>query len=169
MKKRLINWLRQSFRTKPLSGHDVGWFIPAVAIVIGLTLPTILAFLIVFAGGPVISGPSKDGTGYDLADHIAIITGALMMSFLASWLATPFALLALRAAAMLGYAGWGTALLAALILGLPVVHVFLNRDLTTDRYAILPQVSVAIALLGLSVWVVFWGLIALRRKKIQSK
>lgn len=161
---RLPTRLFLPFRSKPLTGQDVGWFHPTAAVLIGLFAPALSAFFIIQLGGPVIHGPPKDGSGYSLADHFAILTGALTMSFLVSWIAAPFALLVLRAAAMLGYAGWATAVFAAPVMGLPIVHFVLNGDLTSDTYAILPHMIISVGILGLSVWAAFWILFALRPK-----
>jgi len=85
-----------------------------------------------------------------------------------SWMLAPFALLLLRAAAMLGYAGWGMAVGTSLILGLPTVHIALMGDLTTEDTILLPHITIAIAILGLSVWATFWGLIRLRTKRLKT-
>lgn len=147
-----------------LSGDDVGWFRPAAAIIIAMVLPALLAIAFILFGAPTISGPPKDGSGSTLADHVAFVLAALSASILVSWMLAPLALLLLRAAAMLGYAGWGTAVIASLCFGLPLVHVVLNGDVTTEENAILPHMMVAIAFLGVSVWASFWGLMALKRK-----
>lgn len=151
------------FRTPRLSGPDIGWFRPAVAVVLAMVLPALLAILAIYLGAPVLSGPPKDGTALTLADHATLVVGSLAVSFLASWMAAPFALLALRGAAMLGWAGWGSAILCAELFGLPIVHFALQGDITTEDSTILPHIACAIALLGLSVWAIFWGLMRFRR------
>jgi len=161
--------LRHPFRTPKLTGQQVGWFRPAAAIIIAMFLPTLLAGAIVFNGGPVFTGPPKDGNSYGLADHIGIVLACLSVSIVVSWMIAPVALLGLRAAAMLGWAGWGTAILSAVFLGLPLAHLALNGDLTTDEHAIPVHLTVAIACLGLSVWAAFWGLIALRQKRLRRR
>ncbi len=165
-RNRSIPW--HPFRTFRLTGPQVGWFRPAAAVVIASLAPAALAFLFISLGAPVIDGPFKDGSTYTLADHVAIVLGAIALSFLVTWIAAPFAVFALRAAAMLGVAGWGTAMISAWIIGLPIAHVALNGDLTSDDYAILPQLMVAIAILGLSVWVTFWGLMAATNRRQQD-
>lgn len=156
--------LRHPFRTPKLTGAQVGWFPPAAAIVIALFLPALLAIAVILIGAPTVSGPPKDGTGYSIADHIALVLAVLSASIVMSWMIAPLALVLLRAAAMLGYAGWGTAILAALAFGLPMVHITLMGDVTTEENAILQHMIFAIAILGLSVWAAFWGLMALKRK-----
>ena len=93
-------------------------------------------------------------------DHFGIFLAGLATSVVASWLIVPFGFIAMRAAAMLGWAGWGTAILTALGFGLPIVHFALNGDLTTEDASILPHIAAAIAFLGLSAWAAFWGLVA---------
>lgn len=159
---RISRW--HPFRSPALSGPQVGWFRPAAAIIIAMILPALAAIAFIYSGAPIFSGPPKDGTGYTMADHLAIVLGALGLSFLTSWVAAPLVLLALRAAVMLGFAGWGSALIMAWVIGLPVVHVVLNGDVTTDEHAILPHMICAIGILGLSVWAAFWVLFAFRCK-----
>lgn len=146
------------FRTPPLSGAQVGWLKPAVAVLIALLLPALLAMVFLYTGSPPLHGLPKDGSGYTLRDHIDILTACIAASVVVSWVIAPIALLLLRASAMLGWAGWGTAVLCALAFGLPAVHFTLNGDVTTDNQAILPHIILAISLLGLSVWAAFWGL-----------
>lgn len=156
---------KHPLKTPPLSGPQVGWFRPAATVVTALLLPAVFALASIYNGGPVFAGPPKDGTGYSLTEHTAIVLAVLGFSFLTSWMASPLVLLALRAAAMLGYAGWGTAILTAWLIGLPIVHVFLNGDLTAEEHAILPHMLVAIGILGLSVWFVFWVMMHFTNKK----
>ncbi|MEN8840538.1 MAG: hypothetical protein ABF254_00005 [Octadecabacter sp.] len=156
--------LRHPFHTRPLSGAQVGWFRPAAAVLIALLIPVLLAMTYLYTGSPTLLGPPEDGTGYTLRDHIDIVTACLAASVVVSWVIAPIALLVLRASAMLGWAGWGSAVLCALTFGLPAVHLTLNGDVTTESQAILPHIVIAIALLGLSVWAAFWGLIALNSK-----
>ena len=144
------------FRTAPLTGTEVGWFRPAFAIILALVLPALLALVLILNGAPVVEGPPKDGSGYTWGDHIGIVLGMLTVSPLVSWVVSPVALVALRAAAMLGWAGWGTAILTALGLGMPLAHLLLNGDLTTDEYALPVHLAVAISLLGLAIWATFW-------------
>lgn len=153
-------------KTPPLSGPDVGWFRPALAVVLAMFLPALLAILFLFWGAPTIAGPPKDGSGYSISDHIDMVLAALAASVLVSWMVAPFAMLLLRAAAMLGFAGWGMAAFVAFALGLPTVHFALMGDLATEDTRLLPHIIIAIAMLGLSVWVAFWGLFALRKKRI---
>ena len=169
MKNALSNLGRKTFRSPPLSGEQVGWFRPAAAIMLALAVPALLALLFIYSGAPAFDGPPSAGESYTLNDHIAIVLGTLAFSFLTSWMATPLILLSLRAAAMLGYAGWGTSVIAAWIIGLPIVHFALNGDLTTEEHAILPHMMFTIGFLGLSVWVAFWGLFALRRQGTGAK
>lgn len=161
--------LRHPFRTPKLTGAQVGWFRPAAAIVIALFLPALLAVAIILIGAPTVSGPPKDGTGYSIADHIALVLAVLSASIVMSWMIAPLALVLLRAAAMLGYAGWGTAILAALAFGLPMVHITLMGDVTTEENAIPAHIITAIAILGFSVWAVFWGLMALSTKRLNTR
>jgi len=121
-----------------------------------------------YTGSPALHGPPKDGTGYALRDHIDIVTACMAASVVVSWVIAPFALFALRASAMLGWAGWGSAILCALVFGLPAVHFTLNGDVTTESQEILPHIILAISLLGLSVWAAFWGLIALNEKRANN-
>lgn len=142
-------------RSTTLTGGEVGWFRPAAAVVIGLILPSAFALILVYFGGPTFSGPPKNGAGFSLSEHVGLVLGVLSVSFIISWMAAPFALFALRAMAMLGYAGWGSAVLSAWAIGLPIVHIVLNADATTDESAILLPMTVALGVLGLSVWVTF--------------
>ena len=144
------------FRTPPLTGPEVGWFRPAAAIILALILPAALALLLILNGAPVVDGPSSDGSPYTLSDHVGIVLGMLTVSPLVSWLMAPVALVVLRAAAMLGWAGWGTAVLAALAFGMPAAHLVLNGDMTTDVQALPFHLAVAISLLGLTTWAMFW-------------
>jgi len=153
------------FRTKPLTGAEVGWFRPALAIVLALALPVVLSLSLILFGAPVLSGPPKDGSGFSLADHFGIVLGLVAVSPIVSWMISPVALVVLRAAAMLGWAGWGTSILAALIFGMPFAHIVLNGDLTTDENALPMHLAVAISFLGLAIWATFWASIKLRRKK----
>lgn len=154
------------FRTPILTGPQVGWFRPAAAVVLGLLVPAIIAIICLLLVSPTIAGPPKDGSGFAVSGHISLVLAALSASFLVSWMLAPFALLLLRAAAMLGYAGWGSALIVALALGLPTLHIALMGDVTSEDSSILPHITVAIALLGLSVWAVFWGLLARQQKSL---
>lgn len=158
--------LSHPFRTTPLSGPDVGWFRPATALLLAMIVPTLISLIFTFIGTPKITGLPKDGTGYTFANHVEFVLAFLSASFLVSWMIAPFALLSLRASAMLGYAGWGTAVLMSLGCGLPIVHFALNGDLTTDygAFVFLPHISIAISFLGLSVWAAFWGLMKLRQR-----
>ncbi len=160
--------IRGAFRTRPLTGPEIGWFRPALAIILALALPSLVALVLILNGAPTISGPPKDGTGYDLADHIGIVLGMLTVSPLVSWMISPVALVALRAAAMLGWAGWGTAIIAALALGMPFAHVVLNGDLTTDEHALPYHLAVAIGLLGLTIWASFWCILRLSQRKLKQ-
>ena len=156
--------LRHPFRTLPLSGAQVGWFRPAAAVLIALLIPVLLAMVFLYKGSPTLHRPPKDGIGYTLRDHIDIVTACFAAPVVVSWVIAPIALLVLRASAMLGWAGWGAAVLCALAFGLPALHLTLNGDVTTESQAILPHIIIAIALLDLSVWAAFWGLIALNSK-----
>jgi len=132
---------------------------------LGFILPTTVALAMVYIGGPDFWEPIKSDVGYSFWDHVGLITGVLSVSFIVSWMAIPFTIIALRATAMLGYAGWGTALLCAWVIGLPIVHVALNADATTDESAILAHMAIAVGILGLSVWAAFWALVFLRKKR----
>ena len=132
---------------------------------LGFILPTTVALAMVYIGAPGFWEPIKSHDGYSLWDHIGLITGVLSVSFIVSWMAIPFTIIALRATAMLGYAGWGTALLCAWGIGLPIIHIALNADATTDESAILAHMAIAVGILGLSVWAAFWALVFLRKKR----
>ncbi len=125
-----------------------------------MIIPSVVAAILVYAGGTSISGVPKSGLGPTLLDHFGIFLAGLATLVVASWLIVPFGFIAMRAAAMLGWAGWGTAILTALGFGLPIVHFALNGDLTTEDASILPHIAAAIAFLGLSAWAAFWGLVA---------
>ena len=153
------------FKSESLSGPQVGWFRPAAAVMLGFILPTTVALAMVYIGGPDFWEPIKSDVGYSFWDHVGLITGVLSVSFIVSWMAIPFTIIALRATAMLGYAGWGTALLCAWGIGLPIVHIALNADATTDESAILTHMTIAVGILGLSVWAAFWALVFLRKKR----
>lgn len=157
------------FRTPPLSGPDVGWLRPFFAVVLAILGPSLLAGVFIYNGAPVFSGPPKDGSGYSWGDHVAIVLACLAASVVVTWMMVPLSVMGLRATAMLGYAGWGTAILAALIVGLPVAHVLLNGDLTTEENAILPHLMVALGVLGLSHWAAFWGLMSVRKRPLSEK
>jgi len=157
--------IQRPFRSRPLSGAEAGWFRPAFAVIFALIFLPGLSLLIVLLGGPTISGPAKDGSSYTLSEHIGIILGLLSISPLVTWMIAPVGLLVLRAVAMLGWAGWGTAALASIMFGLPFAHLILNGDLTTDEFALPLHLAVAIALLGLSIWATFWVSIWLHPKK----
>jgi len=135
---------------------------------IALLIPAALAMSIILTGGPTFSGPPKDGSGYTLYDHFALVIGALSASVFVSWIMAPLALIFLRAAAMLGLAGWGSAILTAILFGVPFVHIALIGDVTTEENAILPHIIVAIALLGLTVWAAFWSLMKLKSPSTNS-
>ena len=139
-----------------------------LAVLASMFLPAILAALFLFWGAPTLSGPPKDGSGFTITDHATFVLAALTASFLVSWMLAPLAVLLVRAAAMLGYAGWGMSMGAALALGLPVVHIGLMGDLTTESTLLLPHISIAIAILGLSVWAAFWGLMVVRSKRLKN-
>ena len=136
----------------------MGWWRPAVAVLAAMVVPTLLSVALILFGAPTISGPPKGGTGFTLADHMALTLAALTASVIVSWMLAPVALLLLRAAAMLGWAGWGSAVLAAWALGLPMVHFALHGDVTSEEPQFLPAILAAIAILGLTVWVIFWAL-----------
>lgn len=153
------------FRTPALSGPEVTWWRPVLATILGLTLPAVIALLVVLAGGPVLSDPPSPGTA-TLSDHVALIIGLLMVSPFASWLALPLAAPMVRAAAMLGWAGYGTSMASAVVVGWPMAHVILNGDLTTEEKALPIHLAVSLCLIGLSVWAVFWGLMALRKQRV---
>lgn len=157
--------MRRLFRTHPLSGPEAGWLRPAFAVILALVIPAGFCLFIIVQSEFVFNGPPKDGSDYTLKDHVSLVIGALSVSFLASWMMIPFAIFALRLALMTGWAGCVTAMGAAVVIGLPLVHVGLSGDVTTEENAILPHVTVAIALLGLAVWAFYWGLFRLRRKK----
>ncbi len=156
-------FLLHPFRTPRLSGAQIGWGRPLAAVLIALLIPAVLSIVFLYAGAPSLHGPPKDGTSYTLRDHIDMFSAALAASLVVSWMIAPFALIALRASALLGWAGWGTALLTALAFGLPTVHFALNGDVTTEDSTILPHILLAICTLGLSVWAAFWGLIRVQR------
>lgn len=152
---------RHPFRSPKLTGAQAGWVKPAAAIFIALVVPAALAAAAVLMGGAVLSGPPKDGSGFSFGDHLNIVLAGLTASIVASWMIAPIALIGLRAAAMLGWAGWGTAILSALGFGLPIVHFALNGDVTTEDASILPHICIAITVLGLSVWAAYWALVAI--------
>lgn len=156
--------LYHPFRTPRISGAQVGWGRPVAAVLIALLIPAILSMVFLYTGSPTLQGPPKDGSSYTIRDHIDMVTAALAASIVVSWIIAPIAFIVLRASAMLGWAGWGTALLSALGLGLPAVHLALNGDVTTEDTTILPHILFAICVLGLSVWAAFWGLIRLQHK-----
>jgi len=152
-------------RSTALSGPDVGWFRPAAAVVIGLIFPNIIALLLVWTGHPTFVAPVLSPADIKGANHIAFTLGLLSVSFLVSWMAAPFALFMLRGAAMLGFASWGIAIVLSLAIGLPIVHVALNGDLTTETNTFWPHISVAIGILGFSVWGTFTLLCQIGRKR----
>ncbi|MCF2869801.1 hypothetical protein L0664_01860 [Octadecabacter sp. G9-8] len=148
------------FRTPRLSGAEVGWARPLLAVVFGLAVPSLMGWVMIYIHGATLSGPPKDGSGYTLNDHLAFVSAFVAASIIVTWMMIPIAVMAMRAAAMLGWAGWGTALLGSWAVGLPVVHVMLNGDLTTDGNGLLPHITLAIAILALSIWASFWALLA---------
>jgi len=156
--------LRHPFRTPKLGGHDAGWGRSILAVIIALIIPCLIAIAFLFTSSPTLHGLPKDGSGYALRDHIDIFTACLAASVIVSWIIAPVAVLLLRASAIFGWAGWGSAILLAVIFGLPTVHFALHGDVTTESQAILPHITAAIAFLGLSVWAAFWGLVALSRR-----
>lgn len=73
------------------------------------------------------------------------------------------ALILLRYSAIFGWTGWGSAVLSALIIGVPTVHFALNGDVTTENPVILPHITIAITLLSLAVWGIYEGLMTVRQ------
>jgi len=156
--------IQRPFRSPRHSAETVGWVRPVFAVLLGLFVPALLAMLILYVESPTLSGPPKDGSGFRVGNHVEIVFAALSASFVVSWMVAPFALVLLRYSAIFGWAGWGSAVLSALLIGLPTVHVALNGDVTTEDSTILPHITIAIALLSLAVWGFFVCLMALREK-----
>ncbi|MGJ8612332.1 MAG: hypothetical protein ACSHWY_14615 [Octadecabacter sp.] len=156
--------IERVFRSVPLSRGDVGWVRPMLAVVLGLLVPALLAMLILYVERPTLSGLPKDGSGFTAGDHVGVVFAALAASFVVSWLIAPVALILLRYSAIFGWAGSGSAVVSALIIGLPTVHFALNGDVTTENSVILPHISIAISLLSLAIWGIFVGLMNMRKK-----
>lgn len=157
--------LRSPFRTPQLSLGEIGWLRPLIAVLASFLIPAALLASFILTGDPSLAGPPKDGSAYTLFDHASLVLGALGASTLVSWITTPLAVLALRMAALHGWAGWGSAILAAQLLGLPTIYLLLRGE----AIMLLPYIAIAIAVLGCSVWAVFWGLVWRGRKRSRGR
>ncbi len=143
------------FRSPPLSWRRVGLWRPLVAVVAGLCLPALVAFALVSLAG-LPGGIDADGW---LRRQILFVLYALMMAPVLGFLALPLAGPVVLVMAVAGRAGAASAVLAANLLGLPLVHLALHGDLTTEDATILPNLAIALGCQGVATWAAFWAMI----------
>jgi hypothetical protein len=141
--------------------------VPLIAVLMGLFLPALLGGLVLYFTDAPLLGLPKDGSGRSFAQHVAFVAAALTAAPIIGWAVIPIAVPVLRLLIQTGWAGIGSAILVALLIGLPLVHWMLNGDVTTEDSSILAHIVAALMLQG----TVGWGVmqVLLPRAAISAK
>ncbi len=132
----------------------VGVWRPVGATCLGILLPALLAYALLRLAG--VPGALDGGDAVRRA--ILFVLYALMAAPVLGLLTLPLSVALVLGLVVTGWAGAVSAVLAALIFGLPLVHVALNADLTTEDASVLPHLMVALSIQGLTVWTVLWAM-----------
>ncbi|MEJ6397214.1 hypothetical protein [Yoonia sp. 208BN28-4] len=143
---------------------DAGWWRAIGAVLGGVFLPALLGVAFLYYSDAPLSGPPKDGLGRSLEMHALLVAAALAAAPLIAWLAAPLAVPALVYAQRHGWAGWGSAVLLAAAIGLPIVHFALNGDVTTEDQSVLGHIIAALIIQG----TVGWFILQIRRATPQK-
>ena len=145
-------------RSAPRDFRAIGSWRPVIAVFGGVVLPSVLAFAVLHAFGG-FHRPSSEMVGTGPAAFADLILFSLMSAPVLIVIALPLGAAALLIAVRLGFGGLGSAVLLTEALGLPVVHVALHGDVTTESPAMaLPAVMLALAVIGAVSWRAFWAL-----------
>lgn len=148
-------------RSPALGPRDTGLWRPVAAVAVGLIGPSLVALAIIALIGGVSTPTTPSAmVGPGWLAQVDYVLFALMGAPLLAFVGLPLGWFVMLVLLRLGYAGACSAVLSALFCGLPVVHVFLNGDLTTESTEVLPAILVALAVLGISIWAALWGLVA---------
>lgn len=147
------------FRSEPMNWREAGLWRPLAAVLGAVLIPGLIAAgLLLVAGTPGVT----DGGGW-LREQILFVVITLAAAPFVAWfflpLLWPLALLAV----VKGWAGALSAMALACAVGLPALHVILLGDVTTEDPSVVPNLVLALGCQGLTGWMVFWGLMRLRR------
>lgn len=131
----------------------VGLWRPLVAIVAGMAVPAVLAVgLLMLAGSP----GALESSGSRAV--LLLWLYALASAPLVGWLLLPILWPLLLILIVRGWSGLGLLVLAAWALGLPVAHVLLNGDLTTETPAMVLVLAAALTVQAGICWLVLWAM-----------
>lgn len=133
---------------------EAGWWPSILAVIAGIFLPAIAGAAFLYISDAPLSGPPKDGLARTLEEHLLLISAALTAAPLIAWLAAPIAVPLLRLAIRRGWAGVGSAVIIAILVGLPILHIALNGDVTTEDQSVLPHIIAALSVQAVTGWVV---------------
>lgn len=144
---------------------DATWLQASVAVCAGILIPCLLGlFCLVISDAP-LAGPPKDGSPREWGSLVTLFGAAALAAPLVAWIALPLAIPLTRTAIRRGWAGWGSAMGLAIVLGLPVVHFALNGDLTNEAPKMIPLIVLVLILQGLSGYAMVRVFTAYRMQK----
>ena len=131
---------------------NFGWGRAILAALVAVIAPAIPAFFLVW--GSDTGFREIMGSG-DLGSRtLWLVAACLMAAPLVAWIAVPIAAPLARIAARRGWAGPGSLVGMSWIIGLPLVHVIFNGDLTTEAPEVIPFLALALAIQALCGWLV---------------
>lgn len=145
-------------RSEPVTREVLGMWRPLMAVLAGFILPALPAW-------GMLSIAGAGGEDIWLRQQILWVLYALGAAPVIAWLSLPVSWPLLTFMALRGWAGASSAGAAALLLGLPVVHVVLHGDITSEDTTILPHLALALLLQGLTTWAVLWALVHRRANR----
>lgn len=147
------------WRSAPTGIVGVGFWRPLVAVLAGLFVPALTAWvLLALAGEPAML--ASRGLRYEILFVLYALFGAPAVGFFLLPLLWALAL----AMAARGWAGLLSVWVACLLIGLPVLHIFLHGDLTTEAPSALPRLVIALLVEGFAFWVALWSLLPGHRR-----
>lgn len=130
----------------------LGWAHAIIAVCGGILIPALPAFAALWIGQIDIrdlitqAGPVARG--------IWLAAAGLAAAPLFLWIAVPVAAPLLRVAARRGWAGPGSVTVMAIAVGLPIIHVVFNGDLTGEAPEMIPIVVALLAVHAICGWVI---------------
>ena len=138
----------------------LGWGRPIAAVLAGVIVPAIPAAVYL-----VLAEVDRNAAieGWAAITWIGwLMAACLTASPLFVWIALPLAVPAVLFAARYGWAGPLSLVGISVGLGLPIAHIFLNGDLTTEAPEMIPFLVTAFAVQAICGWVI------LRDPKVRS-
>lgn len=131
---------------------DLGWGRPIAAVLAGVFLPAIPAGLLLWVLdadiGAIYGGVLR------LCWYVA---ACLMATPLVAWIAVPVATPLARLAARIGWAGPVSLIALAVLIGLPLAHIVLNGDLTSEAPEMIPVLALTFSIQALTGWIILRG------------